>query len=96
MYHSDMSGLSVWLPVQYPLKNISIPIHLIYGTVDSLVDIDVMESQLPKKFTSSHAVLDHEHLDNIWGRDVRSVVFPLVLAALEPETVIPSPVGKPE
>lgn len=80
MYH-DESNFSALNPIEYPLKNIEVPIHLIYGDSDLLVDIEVMENQLPKKYTTSHPVLGHEHLDNLWGRDAAEVVFPLVLQA---------------
>lgn len=77
---STLSGLN---PVSYPLKNIQVPVHLIYGTIDSLVDIDVMKSQLPKKNTTTYPVYDHEHLDNLWGEDVFESVFKRVLQYLE-------------
>lgn len=93
MYHNN-STLSLLVPMAYPLKNISVPIHLIYGSIDSLVDIHVMEDQLPAKYTTSHLVAAHEHLDNLWGRDVSTEVFPLVLSALEPQTAIASPISK--
>ena len=57
------------------MKNIQVPIRLIYGTTDSLVDIDVMKSQLPKLTTKAYPVENHEHLDNLWGNDVYEVVF---------------------
>ncbi|QBM90899.1 lysosomal acid lipase/cholesteryl ester hydrolase [Metschnikowia aff. pulcherrima] len=82
MFHDVTSGMSSLNAISYPLGNISIPIHLIYGDSDSLVDIDVMRSQLPEKRTFTHKIRGHEHLDNIWGRDVSDRVFPLVLAAL--------------
>ncbi|KAI5951731.1 TGL1 [Candida jiufengensis] len=84
MYHdvSTSSSLSGLNPISYPLKNIEVPIHLIYGTTDSLVDIDVMKNQLPNKLTTTYAVIDHEHLDNLWGYDVYEVVFKQVLKYL--------------
>ncbi|OBA21034.1 alpha/beta-hydrolase [Metschnikowia bicuspidata var. bicuspidata NRRL YB-4993] len=82
MYHDATSGMNSLNPISYPLSNISIPIHLIYGDSDSLVDIDVMKSQLPAETTHTHKIANHEHLDNLWGRDVSETVFPLVLAAL--------------
>lgn len=82
MYHDD-SNLSALNPIEYPLKNIDVPIYLIYGDSDLLVDIEVMENQLPKKYTTSYPVAGHEHLDNLWGRDAASVVFPLVLQSLD-------------
>lgn len=86
MYHDYNTGLSNLNPVSYPLQNIKVPVHLIYGDCDSLVDINVMESQLPKNMTHTHRVPGHEHLDNLWGRDVTSVVFPQVLKALGHDT----------
>lgn len=93
MYHNN-SALSLLVPIAYPLKNICVPIHLIYGSIDSLVDIHVMENQLPEEYTTSSMVAAHEHLDNLWGRDVSTEVFPLVLSALELSTAIPSPESK--
>lgn len=69
-------------PLSYPLKNIKIPIYLIYGNADSLVDIEVMTNQLPKELTTCVEVDGHEHLDNLWGRDVDKVVFNHVLRFL--------------
>lgn len=86
MYHDDSSNFSGFAPVSYPLKNIRVPIHLIYGDVDSLVDINLMELQLPRKYTTSYRVHNHEHLDNLWGRDVSTAVFPYVLNALGHKT----------
>lgn len=81
MYH-DSTALSNLYPVSYPLKNIRIPITLIYGDSDSLVDIEVMKNQLPHDNVHSFSVPGHEHLDNLWGKDVKRTVFPLVLSAL--------------
>lgn len=82
MYHDEASGMSMLNPISYPLKNIRVPIHLIYGDSDSLVNIQVMESQLPEKWTTATPVHGHEHVDNLWARDVATLVFPLVLDAL--------------
>ena len=86
MYHDSNSNLSGLKPISYPLKNIQVPIRLIYGTTDSLVDIDVMKSQLPKLTTKAYPVENHEHLDNLWGNDVYEVVFKKVLRFLGEDT----------
>ncbi|EGW33625.1 uncharacterized protein SPAPADRAFT_60962 [Spathaspora passalidarum NRRL Y-27907] len=86
MYHDATTSLSGLNPISYPLKNIQIPIHLIYGTADSLVDIEVMKSQLPDKTTTVHPVPNYEHLDNLWGRDVHELVFKEVLRRLGENT----------
>lgn len=82
MYHDASTAVSNLNPVCYPLQNIRIPISLIYGDKDLLVDIDVMLKQLPSTNVQSHCVAGHEHLDNLWGRDVEQTVIPLVLSAL--------------
>ncbi|KAK9366001.1 Alpha/Beta hydrolase protein [Lipomyces kononenkoae] len=74
---------------QFPTRNIRCPINLVYGTADSLVDIDAMLKELP-----SHAVAipvkDHEHLDIIWGKDVQQEVMPHVLKALGKYLSVPA------
>lgn len=65
----------------FPTQNIVTPILLLYGKSDSLVDIDLMLSELPP--TTSHVGFEgHEHLDMIWGNDVDKLVFPYILGAL--------------
>ncbi|ODQ66331.1 alpha/beta-hydrolase, partial [Nadsonia fulvescens var. elongata DSM 6958] len=68
----------------FPTKNIKCPITLIYGTVDSLVDIDLMLSQLPTKPGQVKAVgvTDYEHLDIIWSDNVYKKVMPHILSNL--------------
>lgn len=90
MYHANISSIGGSSSITYPLKSIQIPIHLIYGTTDSLVDIDVMRDQLPRENTTAQPVEKHEHLDNIWGNDVKSEVFSHVLSYLD-ESVRASP-----
>ncbi|EGV63199.1 cholesterol esterase [Yamadazyma tenuis] len=72
-----------YYPTTYPLKNITIPIYLIYGDSDSLVDISVMKRQLPSELGASVAVQGHEHLDNLWGVDVNPNVFSHVLRFMD-------------
>ncbi|KAK6461098.1 triglyceride lipase-cholesterol esterase [Scheffersomyces coipomensis] len=82
MYHDTHHQISGLTPISYPLKNIKVPIHLIYGDIDSLVDIEVMKNQLPTGTTSAVPVANHEHLDNLWGHDVYEKVFKHVLEYL--------------
>ncbi|EJD08022.1 alpha/beta-hydrolase [Fomitiporia mediterranea MF3/22] len=103
MYDDDVkSGLSplragergkarfYYRPARFPTKNIKTPTVLLYGTSDSLVDIDVMRRQLPE-----HAVsipLDgYEHLDILWGKNVHEDVIPEVMVALRSNARIPEP-----
>lgn len=90
MYRDNASSIGGSTLITYPLKSIKIPIHLIYGTTDSLVDIDVMLSQLPTEKTTAQPVENHEHLDNIWGYDVKQKVFSHVLNYLD-EAIHASP-----
>ncbi|KAG9101169.1 hypothetical protein FRC06_003305 [Ceratobasidium sp. 370] len=67
---------------RFPTRNIVTPIFLLYGEIDSLVDIDVMLAELPKH-TTYQGVPNHEHVDMLWGRDVHQVVIPHVLRVLK-------------
>lgn len=66
----------------FPTQNIATPIVLLYGKSDSLVDIDVMLSELPKG-TSHVGIEGHEHLDMVWGQHVKTLIFPFIFTALE-------------
>ncbi|KZS88890.1 alpha/beta-hydrolase [Sistotremastrum niveocremeum HHB9708] len=88
MYDDDISSAlyskSFYSPAPFPTKNIVTPITLIYGSSDSLVDIDVMLAQLPGHGrTSVVRVEGHEHVDIIWGRDVATKVIPEVVKAVK-------------
>lgn len=41
------SGPTAYYPARFPTKNISTPIVLFYGDIDSLVDINLMLKELP-------------------------------------------------
>lgn len=69
-------------PTFYNFKLIKVPIHIIYGDSDSLVDIDVMKNQLPRESTVVDRVPGHEHLDNLWSDDVYETVFKHALRSL--------------
>jgi len=47
-------------PVKYPTRNIKSPVVLIYGGSDSLVDIDVMLRELPRR-TIAKQIPKYEH-----------------------------------
>ncbi|KAL5483153.1 hypothetical protein ACEPAI_8382 [Sanghuangporus weigelae] len=80
-------------PARFPTRNIKTPTVLLYGTRDSLVDIDVMKSQLPEH--AKAIPLDgYEHLDILWGEHVHREVIPHVLRALRENARIPEPVLK--
>lgn len=89
MYDDDagpMVSLSAkaryYKPAKFPTKNIKTPIVLVYGGSDSLVDIDVMRSELPRHTTAT-SIPHYEHLDFLWAKDVDKLVFPHVFTALK-------------
>ncbi|KAI5297321.1 cholesterol esterase, partial [Ascosphaera atra] len=93
MYDNDMGTIGLeslrvgryrfYKPAKFPTKNIKTPhILLLYGGVDSLVDIDVMLKELPRH-TKAVPVPHYEHLDFLWANDVHEKVFPHVFAALK-------------
>ncbi|KAJ7647605.1 Alpha/Beta hydrolase protein [Roridomyces roridus] len=87
MYDDDVQSpvvrttVSSYRPARFPTRNIVTPIVLCYGDSDSLVDIDVMISQLPGH-TVCKRLHGYEHLDILWGKDVDIDVIPEVLDSL--------------
>ncbi|CAE6531823.1 unnamed protein product [Rhizoctonia solani] len=75
-------GRKFYHPAKFPTRNIVTPTFLLYGEIDSLVDIDVMLAELPKH-TTYRGVPNHEHLDMLWGQDVDKLVIPHVIRALK-------------
>lgn len=69
-------------PARFPTRNIETPILLLYGTRDSLVDIEAMISSLPASGTRMRKLDGYEHLDVLWGKDIDKDVFPEVVNAL--------------
>ncbi|KAJ7125025.1 triacylglycerol lipase [Mycena epipterygia] len=88
MYDDDVqspvvrTSVSSYRPARFPTRNIVTPIVLCYGDSDSLVDIDVMISQLPGH-TVCKRLHGYEHLDILWGKDVDVDVIPEVLDSLK-------------
>lgn len=63
--------------------NIRIPILLIYGGTDSLVDINVMKENLPANTVFDIKVEDHDHLDLLWGHNVDALVIARVIKFIQ-------------
>lgn len=63
--------------------NIKVPILLLYGTADLLVDIKVMKKNLPPNAVFDIKVENHEHLDLIWANDVDTLVFNKVIKFID-------------
>lgn len=66
----------------YPIRNITCPIELVYGTADNLVNVKYLEKNLPPGI-GTFRVDGYEHLEMIWGRKVRSVIGPHILSLLK-------------
>ena len=76
------SGVTAYAPARFPTRNIVAPIVLMYGDRDSLVDIDVMLSELPRRNVAVRRLHGYEHLDVIWGGNVHEDVIPHVVESL--------------
>lgn len=66
----------------FPTSNVTAPVKVIYGEYDTLVNPDVLKSELPKD-AEIIKIEDHEHLDLIWGGDVDIKVFPEIFKTLD-------------
>jgi lysosomal acid lipase/cholesteryl ester hydrolase len=78
----NSSTFNFYHPAPFPTRNITTPIFLLYGTNDSLVDMDIMLGQLPEG-TVARGVDGYEHVDMIWGREVGKLVLPEVMRVLK-------------
>ncbi|TBU35159.1 triacylglycerol lipase [Dichomitus squalens] len=83
------AGVTAYAPARFPTRNIVSPIVLLYGDGDSLVDIDAMLHELPKRNTRVRRLHGYEHLDVIWGDAVHTDVIPHVVSALREHAVRP-------
>ncbi|SCU78507.1 LAME_0A04720g1_1 [Lachancea meyersii CBS 8951] len=106
MFEEQDVVMNSWNPTRsyqittFPTRtSIRIPVLLLYGGSDSLVDIEVMKANLPISQVFDVVIPAHEHLDLLWGRDVGELVIPNLLRfiwffkdikALEGETALDS------
>lgn len=67
---------------KFPTRNIKTPIVLLYGGSDSLVDVNVMQRELPNH-TITQEISHFEHLDFLWAQNVENLVFPYIFQALD-------------
>jgi lysosomal acid lipase/cholesteryl ester hydrolase len=92
MYDDDMYTPSIrpskrsprpgYRPAKFPTRNIATSIVILYGDVDSLVDIDAMRLELPKHRLDIRRLRGYEHLDVLWGKNVHVDVIPQVTRVL--------------
>lgn len=76
------SGAKYYKVARYPTQNIKVPVMLLWGGRDSLVDIKTMLKELPKH-TKEIEVPHYEHLDFLWANGVEELVFPHIFRALD-------------
>jgi len=67
---------------KYPLHQITAPVHLFYGSIDLMTDIEYFKSNLPR-IDSITKVDNYDHMCFIWAKDVKSTVWTKVLDILE-------------
>jgi len=70
-------------PARFPTRNIATKIVILYGDVDSLVDIDATRHELPEHHLDIRRLKGYEHLDVLWGQNVHVDVIPQVASALK-------------
>ena len=66
---------------KYPIERINTAVFAILGTKDTIADKEYLLSKL--KNCKLLELKDYEHLDVIWGSEVRKEVFPFILNALK-------------
>ena len=66
---------------KYPIERINTNIYAVLGTKDTIADKEYLLSKL--KNCKLLELTDYEHLDVIWGSDVRKEVFPFIHDALK-------------
>ena len=77
----DNTGSRDHCPPRYDARTVECPIVAFVGGRDTLTDIDLLESALPINATVLVEPL-YEHLDYLWGRDLASRVYPVVVKKL--------------
>lgn len=71
---------------QYPTNNIISPIEVIYGTADTLLNIESLSLALPPE-TNYSPIKDYEHLEMIWGEQVPNIIVPKIAECLRRHSI---------
>ena len=69
------------LPPKFPTKQIATPIAIFYGSADTLVDFDVLKSNLPP-LSYVKSIHGWEHMDFLWALGLEKKVYPDILKLL--------------
>lgn len=70
------------LPPKFPTKQITAPIAIFYGSADTLVDFDVLKSNLPPLLAYVKEIHGWEHMDFLWAHGLEEKVYPDILKLL--------------
>jgi lysosomal acid lipase/cholesteryl ester hydrolase len=91
---SNQSPRAGYRPAKFPTRNIATNIVLLYGDIDSLVDINAMRNELPEYHLDIRRLKGYEHLDVLWGKNVHVDVIPEVVQALRQHCEKPEMIRK--
>eukprot|EP00053_Salpingoeca_punica_P005677 m.55858 g.55858 ORF g.55858 m.55858 type:complete len:523 (+) comp13352_c0_seq1:49-1617(+) len=75
-------GYQAICPMKYPIRQVSCPMAVFYGTTDELTDIPWLLKKLPPS-APVRAIEGYEHLDLMWATDAHIKVFPEVAKMLQ-------------
>lgn len=81
--YSTITTVIDHLPPKFPIKQITTPIAIFYGSDDTLVDFDVLKAELPPLLAYVKKLHGWEHMDFLWARGLERKVFPDILRLLE-------------
>lgn len=70
------------LPPKFPTKQITTPIAIFYGSSDTLVDFDILKSDLPL-LSYVKSIHGWEHMDFLWAHGLEKKVYPDILKLLD-------------
>ena len=91
---NNQSPRAGYRPAKFPTRNIATNIVILYGDVDSLVDINAMRNELPEHHLDIRRLKGYEHLDVLWGKNVHVDVIPEVVNALRKHCEKPEMIQK--
>ncbi|CAA18432.1 triglyceride lipase-cholesterol esterase [Schizosaccharomyces pombe] len=75
-YYTNLNRIA-----RYPIENIRLPITLVYGSNDNMVDIETLKTQLPP-LSQCIQIPNYEHLDIIMGDTKKDIVIQQVVEQL--------------
>ncbi|KAI7901394.1 Alpha/Beta hydrolase protein [Cokeromyces recurvatus] len=80
--YSTINSVIDHLPAKFPTKQIKTPIAIFYGSGDTLVDIDILQTDLPPLAYVKN-IHGWEHMDFLWATHLEKQVFPDIIKLLD-------------